>query len=310
MKYQKKITLLLILSICMILMANAHYLFWHRSPGAPESETIDFAEDMELLTDTESSDPLDAQIVNEDINPADIGSTVQIKEIPLPLEDDMAKHLENFRNKASALNQAYPNSFMISVPTENRVVALTFDDGPDRGTTKKIIELLDTHHISGTFFLIGQQLAQYPEVMDAAIAGGHQIANHSWSHPRPLDIDVQELLLEIENTQLRLQNWASLKKHFRPPYGLVTPEQMSKLDDMGYTVISWSVDSMDWYFEDPEDIAFCVLQAVHPGAIVLMHSAGGKDNRRATLEALPEIIKALKERQYTFVTVEELLTMK
>lgn len=256
MKYQKKITLLLILSICMVLMANAYYLFWDRSPRAPENETIEFEEDTKMLTDIEYRDPLNAQLVNEDISLLDIGSSVQMREIPLPLQDDMAKHLENFRNKASALNQAYPNSFMISVPTEKQVVALTFDDGPDRGTTKKIIELLDTNHVSGTFFLLGQQLAQYPEVIDAAARGGHQIANHSWSHPRPLDMDVQELLLEIENTQLRLQNWASLNKHFRPPYGLVTLEQMSKLDEMGYTVISWSVDSMDWYFEDPEDIAF------------------------------------------------------
>jgi peptidoglycan/xylan/chitin deacetylase (PgdA/CDA1 family) len=97
------------------------------------------------------------------------------------------------------------------------------------------------------------------------------------------------------------------KKLYRPPFGLVTQEQMAVLDKHGYTVVAWSVDSMDWYFDNPEDIARCVIEAIHPGAIILLHSAGGKDNRTATIEALPVIIENLKSQGYKLVTVNELI---
>lgn len=301
MKYRRIIVIVLIL--CMGLVAKVHiYDRWFTAGDAHPG-----GEDSALLEE-HVLDPGN-YLIDTDARAEDNFPSNAVQPIPLPLDEEMDKHLINFRRRAQELHTAYPDNFIISGPPGNQVIALTFDDGPDHQMTELIMGVLDEHGIPGTFFFVGSQLEKFPQVLSDKSTGSHQFANHSWSHPRPMDLTVQELMTEIERTEKALAVSNSNSRTFRPPYGLVTPEQMSFLSDQGYRVISWSVDSMDWYFEEHKDIVQCVVEAAHPGAIVLLHSAGGRDNRRSTLDALPEIIRQLTAQGYTFVTVDALLRL-
>lgn len=230
-----------------------------------------------------------------------------VAEPSIPLDNDIKEHLESFRNKAAVLAKKYPNNFITCLPTSERLVALTFDDGPDNTTTPDIIDILDRYSVPATFFFIGENINKFPHICDKAISSGHQIANHSFSHARPTDISVEEMLNEFERCDNLLDKILNQStKYVRPPYGLVTEKQLASLEDKGFNVIGWSIDSMDWYTDDRNEIIECVIDTIHPGAIVLMHSTGGSNNRKSTIEALPIIIETLQGQNYSFVTIAQL----
>lgn len=220
-----------------------------------------------------------------------------VRSIPIPLDEKMDLHLKEFRANANQLQQKYPDSFIIMLPTTEKVVALTFDDGPDKSTLA-IINILNNYKIHGTFFFVGQLINEHSKTVLAAIDGGHIVANHSWTHSRPANFDTSHLMKEILKAQKSIGNFYDAPKLFRPPYGLVNDEQMHEITDAGFRVVAWSVDSMDWYLSNPKDIETCVVTQIHPGAIILMHS------RQATINALPHIIETIQKLGYSFVTVD------
>ncbi|MBM7582910.1 peptidoglycan/xylan/chitin deacetylase (PgdA/CDA1 family) [Caldicoprobacter guelmensis] len=226
---------------------------------------------------------------------------------PINMDENTRTRLKNFRDEAAKLCQLYPETFISSLPIREKKIALTFDDGPDSQTTTKVLDILQYHNIKATFFVIGQNVDKHREVIYRIIKSGHEIANHSWSHIRPTFISTEELINEIEKTCTKLQETGINTRVFRPPYGLVTPQQMEMLKALGYKAVIWSIDSMDWYTSDPQEIVQCVVKNAHPGAIILMHCAGGPNNRHATVEALPLIISALKKEGYEFATLGQLL---
>ena len=230
-----------------------------------------------------------------------------IAEPPIDTDDHMRLHLDEFRNNAKKLCSAYPDSAFTFLPTTNNIVALTFDDGPDPHITPKILDILEEYSITAAFFAIGENVQKYPEVVKRIVNSGHQLANHSWSHQRPTSIAASDLMDDVKKTQKILEEQYTCTRLFRPPYGLVTPEQMQQLTLHGYKAVIWSVDSMDWYTTTALEIQKCVLDKVHPGAIILMHCAGNQRNRQATIQALPGIIQDLKKRGYMFVTPDEIL---
>jgi peptidoglycan/xylan/chitin deacetylase (PgdA/CDA1 family) len=230
-------------------------------------------------------------------------SNVFVREIPLQLDATMEERLAEFRGKTKLLYQEFPESFLISLDTSEKTIALTFDDGPDASSTLEVVNILNKYQVPGTFFLLGQQMDRYPDTVKAILDGGHIIANHSWSHIRPTDISSEEVMEEVNKAEQRITHYNINSKLYRPPYGLVNRSQMPALIEAGYRVISWSIDSMDWYFENPDQIVTCVVENVHPGAIVLMHSSGGSDNRKATIQALPVIIETLLDEGYRFVSL-------
>lgn len=234
-------------------------------------------------------------------------TSAPITQPPINMDENTRAHLKNFRNEAAKLCQLYPGTFLSSLPTQKKKIALTFDDGPDCHATTKVLDILEYYNIPATFFVIGQTVDKHREVIYRAIKNGHEIANHSWSHIRPTSVSTSELISEVEKTQAKLQEMGITTKVFRPPYGLITPQQMEALKALGYKAVIWSIDSMDWYTSNPQEIVQCVLSNVHPGAIILMHCAGGYDNRRGTIEALPLIISALKREGYEFVTIQQLI---
>lgn len=257
---------------------------------------------------TAPSNPVELiEIKSDKQSPLAYTASAPITEPPIDMDENIRTRLKNFRNEAAKLCQLYPKSFFSSLPTYNKKIALTFDDGPDSHTTVKVLDILEYYNIPATFFVIGQNIDKHREVIYRAIKNGHEIVNHSWSHIRPTSVSAAELISEVEKTQAKLQEMGITTKVFRPPYGLITPQQMEALKGLGYKAIIWSVDSMDWYTTNPQEIVQCVLSNVHPGAIILMHCAGGHDNRSGTIEALPLIISVLKKEGYEFVTIQEMI---
>lgn len=140
---------------------------------------------------------------------------------------------------------------------------------------------------------------------------GHVVANHSWDHPNMAKMDpdkVRAQLVRAEDAIFRVAGYRP--RLFRPPYGSIQESGILVARDLGYTIVNWNVDSLDWKGLSAEQVATNVLAHVFPGSIILLHSAGGEgSDLEGTVRALPEIIRRLKADGVTFVTVLELLDL-
>lgn len=193
--------------------------------------------------------------------------------------------------------------------TAQRLVALTFDDGPDPYYTPKILDILKQKHVKATFFVLGKQVEQFPNLMKRIVNEGHGIANHTWNHPRLPNLTTSELIKEITSTQKIMENTVNRKPDlFRPPYGDVTKSDLFVLDHIGFRVVGWSVDTLDWSGKSASEILATIESNISPGGIILQHNFQSKDRKLdGTVEALPNIIDNLRKKGYQFVTVQTLL---
>ncbi|OUS70256.1 hypothetical protein B1748_28895 [Paenibacillus sp. MY03] len=200
-----------------------------------------------------------------------------------------------------------------SVPAEEgnsdndkKLVALTFDDGPDKKYTTAILDILKEKGVKATFFVVGQQVKLYPEVLQRIADEGHTIGNHSQNHK---DLKKQEksvILEQINKTDEAIRDVLGEKPTlFRAPYGSMsdTVKQILKAQDRVHT--GWTVDTRDWAGTSPADMRQMIIQDTKPNGIILMHSFGSKHIKN-TVEALPGIIDDLHKLGYTLVTVDEL----
>jgi len=196
------------------------------------------------------------------------------------------------------------------VAATEKVVALTFDDGPTKTATARIIDLLARDNIKATFFLTGEGIEQNPDGARSLIAAGHQIANHSYSHQRMVFLSYQTVVDEIEKTnqQIRAAGFEG-EIYFRPPYGKKLFVLPWYLQQQGITTITWDVEPEkdDAIAADSKAMAQYALEQVKPGSIILLHVMF--DSRQASMDAVPLIVRGLKEKGYTFVTVDELLDL-
>ncbi|MGW1604715.1 polysaccharide deacetylase family protein [Streptomyces eurythermus] len=184
-------------------------------------------------------------------------------------------------------------------------IALTFDDGPDPVRTRRILEILDRYGIRATFFCVGHHVAALPDEVRRIAEAGHEIGNHSWSHPFLPDLTAEQLREQLDRTAEAVARvTGEAPTRFRPPYGALSPKVLAALDGHPTTLTLWDVDSRDWARPGPERIAATVLEAAGPGSVVLMHESGG--DRRQTVQALPSIIEGLLERGLEPVPVAEL----
>ena len=197
--------------------------------------------------------------------------------------------------------EASPAAGPAEIPA-SRFVALTFDDGPRRDTTSRLLDGLRERGASATFFLIGQQIEGSEDLLLRMRDEGHQVGNHSWSHASLKDESDWGLLQEVGQTDTLLREVLGEGSYWlRPPYGLLTARQRQLIT---VPVIKWSVDPEDWKLRDTEKDVAAVLKKVRPGDIILMH-----DSIPATVDAALRIVDALQAEGYTFVTVEELLAL-
>ncbi|MDX2244345.1 MAG: polysaccharide deacetylase family protein [Leptolyngbyaceae cyanobacterium bins.302] len=192
--------------------------------------------------------------------------------------------------------------------TAEKVVALTFDDGPWKQTTEQILDILKQNNIKSTFYFVGQAIQENPTLAKKVVEEGHAVGNHTWQHLMD-DMDATIAAQEMGNAaRLIYEATGGVRTYLmRPPGGNLTGELANYARQQGYMVTMWSADSHDYLVSAPL-IVDNVLSNVKPGGIVLMHDGGG--DRSATVEALPQIISALQRQGYKFVTVPELMELQ
>ena len=190
---------------------------------------------------------------------------------------------------------------------KEKVIALTFDDGPWPRTTSQVLDILKKNEIKATFFWIGQNLQAYPKIAQQVVTDGHAIGNHTWHHWYRW-MNQSTAAHEIEDTAELIYKTTGIRTSiFRPPGGVLNNGVADYAEKKNYTIAMWSVDSIDYRRPSAQKLVKNVIGKVQPGGIVLMHDGGG--NRSTTVKALPQIIAQLKEQGYSFVTVPELLEL-
>ena len=190
----------------------------------------------------------------------------------------------------------------VKVALPGKYVVLTFDDGPDIAYTPKILEILKQYDAKATFFEIGRNVTQHPELTKQIHAAGHSVGNHTWTHADLRKLSAAAFQREITSTDqaIRAQT-GSTPGCVRPPYGAVSATVRQRAKALGKDLVMWTVDSSDWTKPGTPAIVQRVLKQVHNGSVILMHDGGG--NRTQTVAALPTILKALKAQGYGFRTL-------
>lgn len=180
-------------------------------------------------------------------------------------------------------------------------IALTFDDGPRRDTTQRLLDGLRERGASATFFLIGRQIPGNEDLVLRMKAEGHQVGNHTWNHVT-LSGSLTADLEELRRTDALLQELLGSGTYWvRPPYGLISEAERAAL---GVSLVHWTVDPEDWAKLSPEAVVQAVLKEAGPNDIVLLH-----DFFSDSVDAALEIVDTLQAEGYYFVTVEELLAL-
>ena len=186
--------------------------------------------------------------------------------------------------------------------TGNKVIALTFDDGPGPYTAH-LLDVLDQYGAKATFFLIGSKVSSQANVVRSIHARGHQLGNHSWSHPELPKLPVDQIAGEIDRTNDAIKQATGVTPAIlRPPYGAVNGVVLEQLRLRGISSILWSVDTRDWADRNSDIVCSRAVAGARPGAVILMH-----DIHQTSVGAVPCILSALKQQGYSFVTVQGLL---
>lgn len=190
------------------------------------------------------------------------------------------------------------------VETDRPIVALTFDDGPTAGFTGEVLAILDKLDVTATFFVTGREVTENPQEVRAIVAAGHELGNHTYSHPRMVLKSYGTYRSEIEETDAAIRAIGYERQlHFRPPYGKKLFGLPWYLSSTGRTTIMWDVEPE--IAEDADAFVAHVVEQTRSGSIILMHVM--YESRAISREALPGIVTGLRERGFEFVTVSELL---
>lgn len=194
-----------------------------------------------------------------------------------------------------------------SVRVNGPFIAITFDDGPHKDLTPRLLDILKEKKVKATFFIIGRNADNYPDIMKRIAAEGHEVANHSWSHPELAKLPQDTIKSEITRTTDAItKTTGRTNALLRPPYGALKADQREWVrSTWGYRIILWDVDPLDWRKPGAEVVSQRILNGTKPGSIILAH-----DIHADTIEAMPTTIDQLLARGFQFVTVSELLKME
>ena len=189
---------------------------------------------------------------------------------------------------------------------EGPYVAITFDDGPNPTQTPRLLKMLKDRGIKATFFCLGECVAHSPEIAQQIVREGHEIENHSWSHPQLSKMSEAAVRDQIDRTQNVIRQTTGVTPTMlRPPYGALTVRQRTWANvTWGCKIILWDVDSLDWKHRSPAKTESIIMSETKKGSIILCH-----DIHKTTVDAMPATLDALIAKGFKFVTVAELLKM-
>ena len=189
-------------------------------------------------------------------------------------------------------------------------VALTFDDGPHPVYTEEILSILAENHAKATFFVIGQNAEEHPDLVKAEYDAGHEIGNHTYSHPNMKKLPTDKAVEEIRRTQQIVRDIVGITpKVFRSPGGVYSDELVAAVEALGCKPVlwSWRQDTTDWKCPPVRTVVDTVLGNLQDGDIILFHDYNSKSS--PTPDALRQILPELRRRGYDFVTVSELMRL-
>jgi len=208
---------------------------------------------------------------------------------------------------AVAVNSTYGDRELpiYSVKTEEKKIAISFDAAWGSDDFPKIMEILDKHNVKTTFFMTGEWVEKYPECVKTLVEKGHDLGNHSATHPDMTKLTKEkqrEQILEVHNQVKELTGYEM--ELFRPPYGAYNNDVIRTCYEVGYFPIQWDVDSLDWKDYEPERIIsnVCDHDSLGGGSIILCHNGA-----KYTAEALDAMLVKLKEQGYEIVPISELI---
>ncbi len=193
--------------------------------------------------------------------------------------------------------------YCVQKSADDKTVAMSFDAAWGNEDTGKLIEIMDKYKVKTTFFVVGSWVDKFPESVKQLSDAGHEIMNHSDTHPHMTQLSVEKMKEEVENCDKKIEAITGKKPTlFRAPYGDYNNSVVGAMRDTGHFTIQWDVDSLDWKDLSASEITDRVLKKVKPGSIILFHNAA-----KHTPEALPGIIEALQKDGYKIVPVSQLI---
>ena len=217
-------------------------------------------------------------------------------------------HAEMYKNKGRRYYEQ-TGEVVWEIKTTEKIVAITFDDGPNPKYTAQVLDLLAKYEAKATFFIIGENAEKNPELVLRQYEEGHELANHTYTHP--WTPSVKRLEKELKQTNEIIFSITGFRPTlFRPVGGQYTDEMINTAIKNGFKVVMWSwhQDTEDWSNPGVQKIVDTVLNGMKPGNVILFHDSGG--DRRQTLQALDKILPELKKQGYQFLTISELLEYK
>jgi len=214
----------------------------------------------------------------------------------------IAFNWDNTRSTISVLSQK-KDLPIYCVDRQDKTISISFDAAWGNEDTQQLIDILNKYNVKTTFFVVGGWVDKYPESVKALHDAGHEIMNHSNTHPHMTQLSVEKMKEEISKCDEKIKAITGVKPFlFRPPYGDYNDKVVKTCREMGYYTIQWDVDSLDWKELGPESIIERVTKRIKPGSIVLFHNAA-KD----TPAALPVILERLQKEGYNIVPISQLI---
>lgn len=209
----------------------------------------------------------------------------------------------DYLNYDFKLDKEYHNEDGFAYDPTKKYIAFTFDDGPSKANTKDVVNYLSNNQAHATFFMLGNNMLNNPDIVKYVLDHGHEIGSHTYSHKNLKRISLNEVQSEIEKTQTVFNDITGLDiKLLRPPYGAIN-EKIK--ESFSYPYILWSVDTLDWQYKDSDYLYDYVINHVNDGDIILMH-----DIHTTTKIAVERILPELYARGYRVVSVSELANIK
>ena len=224
-----------------------------------------------------------------------VKATTNVEEIAMPISDFFDFIQTSYLTEKDA--ELYKK---VQAEKHKKVVALTFDDGPDGNTTPQALDILAKYKIKATFFVQGKNIAGNEAILKRMQAEGHEVGNHSWNHPVLTQLSLEDAKKQITDTESAITSvLGKSSKLMRPPYGAISDDIRNSLD---LSFIMWDVDSLDWKSKNEAAILTEIQRQTTDGSIILMH-----DIHQTSVNSLPRVIEYLQGQGYSFVTVSELL---